>query len=365
MCLTPVTLNRKYANRYYQNTVPCGKCLECIKDKQNEYIVRSLEEARKYDTMVFFTLTYSPEALPVVDDFEIDEETGEYLKLGEVQTLCRADVRKWKLSYEQYYRRKKMPLKYSFLIKGEYGPKTQRPHYHGLIFGLSREVVNDIMYRWKKQYGYVVFKFIPPVMADREKVARYCSKYMVKDQDWNVLPRPWCEKPRPMTSKEYGMPKPERWKKWQEYYTCQDIVKYDINNPVFASNKQQWYVANEIIRRKKYKIGNGKEFKLPAYYVRKLFYTPELRKITDQEGNILEIKRSMVASPLQRLVTYAAQYNYTKSRDDELFALAAEKFDGDMSKAIMFEQAREEDNLLARAETYAANNRKYMVKSIC
>lgn len=53
MCLTPVTVTRPYAGRWYMNTVPCNHCLECVKDKQNEYIIRSVEEFRKRPQMTF------------------------------------------------------------------------------------------------------------------------------------------------------------------------------------------------------------------------------------------------------------------------------------------------------------------------
>lgn len=352
MCLTPVTIKRRYGYHFYENNVPCGTCLECNKDKQNEYMIRSIEEQRKRGSMVFFTLTYSPEALPMADEFEIDEETGEMSVTGETQTLHRADVRKWKLSYEQYYRRKGTPLDYSFLICGEYGPKTLRPHYHGLIFGLSKEVVNDIMYRWKQQFGFVVFKFIPSVMSDVEKVSRYCAKYICKDENWNNLPSPFAEKPRKMTSKFYGMPTEQRWKKMVDYYTCQDICKFDIDDPQFASKKQSWFVLNEIIRRRKYSLGDGKQFKLPNYYRRKIFYKKD-------------VLGKVVKSKIQGMVTYALQFKFNADFDEQLRQVAADRYNGDMAKAIKWYEDVQDSLKESRARTYEANNTKYMVRAVC
>ena len=40
MCLSPVSLTREIAGRKYTQVVPCGKCVECLKKEQNEFVVR-------------------------------------------------------------------------------------------------------------------------------------------------------------------------------------------------------------------------------------------------------------------------------------------------------------------------------------
>lgn len=352
MCLTPVTVRRQIANHFYMNNVPCGKCLECIKDKQNEYIVRAIEEQRKRGSMVFFTLTYSPEALPVTEDYEIDEESGEILDSKEVQTLCRKDVMMWKHTFEKYYKRKGKKLDYGFLICGEYGTRTQRPHYHGMFFGLEQDVVNDIMWRWREKYGFVVFKFIPPLMSDIEKVARYCSKYICKDENWNNLPNDKCEKPRKMTSKFFGMPEPARWKKMVNYYTCQDIVKYDIDNLSNLTRDEMRRLGFEIIKRRKYRLGNGKEFKLPNYYKRKIFYAEE--KLTGK----------VRATEVQRMVTYHVQREYDKLFKEELHNLATIYDLGTYAQAVDKYNVVHDNDKECRKARYAENNTKYYVRSV-
>ena len=47
MCLSPISISRTYLGRKVVQWCPCGKCEECIKDKQNEYIIRTIEEAMK------------------------------------------------------------------------------------------------------------------------------------------------------------------------------------------------------------------------------------------------------------------------------------------------------------------------------
>lgn len=350
MCLTPITITRQQAGKYYLNNVPCNNCLECIKDKQNEYIIRTIEEQRKRGSMVFFTLTYSPSALPMKDNYEIDEESGEIISESEVQTLRRSDVRKWKLTYEQRYRRHGIKLDYGYLICGEYGCKTQRPHYHGIFLGLSKEVVDDIMKDWSDNYGFVVYNYIPPIVKDVEKVARYCSKYICKDKEHNNVPE-GAEKPRKQTSKFYGLPEPDRWQKMVDYYTCKDMIEYDIDD-IHFSWQDGYRLAHEIIKRRKYNLGNGKEFKLPNYYKRKIFY------VKDAFGK----ERS---SQVQRLVTYHVQCDFDKNFKEELHNLATIYDFREYVEAVDCYNMVHEDSCKSREARYAKDNLRYYSKSFC
>ena len=71
MCLSPISISRTYLGRKVVQWCPCGKCEECIKDKQNEYIIRTIEEAMKIKGDVYFlTLTYNEDNVPTVVDEE-------------------------------------------------------------------------------------------------------------------------------------------------------------------------------------------------------------------------------------------------------------------------------------------------------
>lgn len=67
MCYSPITL--KSPNKLYSRSsfiqVPCGKCLECLKKKQNEYAARMEEEYKSYGRRAMFvTLTYREDTVP-------------------------------------------------------------------------------------------------------------------------------------------------------------------------------------------------------------------------------------------------------------------------------------------------------------
>ena len=78
MCLYPKLIkNKKYLPNKKNNwnppkcedyrvlyvTAACGKCLECRKQKQREWLVRMSEELRHDPNVYFMTLTFSEEKL--------------------------------------------------------------------------------------------------------------------------------------------------------------------------------------------------------------------------------------------------------------------------------------------------------------
>lgn len=96
--------------------LPCGKCLGCRELQQQQLAIRVIHEARWYTDKWFVTLTYDEAHCP----------TG----------LIKADMQKF---YKRL--RRAQPIKFKHLTCGEYGDRTQRPHYHAALMGL---VINDL-----------------------------------------------------------------------------------------------------------------------------------------------------------------------------------------------------------------------------
>ena len=72
--------------------VPCGKCIECLKARQNALVSRALEESQKRGSFVFLTLTYSDEYLPIAQSlWRASKDTGEceLVDPGEVVSSAR------------------------------------------------------------------------------------------------------------------------------------------------------------------------------------------------------------------------------------------------------------------------------------
>lgn len=111
----PLLFNRPTSGQagehYHKLQVPCGQCMLCRLEHARQWAVRITHEATLHDANSFITLTYNDENLP--------EKGG----------LRYADLQKfWKR-----LRKEVGPLRYYAV--GEYGDKTQRPHYHACLFG--------------------------------------------------------------------------------------------------------------------------------------------------------------------------------------------------------------------------------------
>lgn len=101
--------------------IPCGKCLGCREIQQQQIALRVIHEAKSHDNKHFLTLTYSEDKLP--------------------DGLIKSDMQKlWK-------RLRRGGAKFKHLTCGEYGDRTQRPHYHAAVLGLA---INDLK-KWDSE----------------------------------------------------------------------------------------------------------------------------------------------------------------------------------------------------------------------
>lgn len=117
----PVRFSRPQEITYLQIQLPCGKCILCREEHARQWAVRITNEASLWDLNSFVTLTYDDEHLPA----------NENLNYKDLQDF-------WKR-----LRKKVGPLRYYSV--GEYGDKTNRPHYHACIFGHAFEYNRKIL----------------------------------------------------------------------------------------------------------------------------------------------------------------------------------------------------------------------------
>lgn len=136
---------------------PCGQCLPCRINKRRLWTHRLILESYAHDASCFVTLTYAPDYLP--KDSSIHKE--------HVQLFIKR------------LRKSLQPKKIRYYFCGEYGPHTLRPHYHGIIFGLSLDYSNLIARCWPLGFsltGDCNFNTI-------QYVAGYVTKKFVKKND--------------------------------------------------------------------------------------------------------------------------------------------------------------------------------------
>jgi len=121
-CIKPFLVTKNLDRSLYPDglEVPCGKCLACRVKKRQEWAVRLLHELDSHEDSVFITLTYDNEKLPINERYP---------------TLKKRDIQLFIKRLRKDLQKENRNIKYFFC--GEYGEKTERPHYHAIIFGLS------------------------------------------------------------------------------------------------------------------------------------------------------------------------------------------------------------------------------------
>ena len=116
--------------------VPCGRCTGCRMDYGKQWADRMLLEyntPRVYGSKkaLFVTLTYDDEHLPLVSCSD-----------GAFRSTLR------KRDYQLFFKRLRKSYSVRYLLCGEYGDNTHRPHYHAVIFGLSvSDFPDSVVYR--------------------------------------------------------------------------------------------------------------------------------------------------------------------------------------------------------------------------
>ena len=107
--------------------VPCGKCIPCLKRRSSHWSFRINEEAKHASSSCFLTLTYNQAPL---------SQNG-------LPTLIKKDYQNFFKRLRKLTPNLKGPKRLKYFACGEYGTKTQRPHYHAIAFNLPYNIIND------------------------------------------------------------------------------------------------------------------------------------------------------------------------------------------------------------------------------
>jgi len=221
-CLRPVRIFNKYTHSY--EYVSCGKCVACLQRAANIQSLRVSNEIKQHRYSVMFTLTYDNEFLPKYEIFADCKGRLQVAPVGRAVDLFKYIPLNYRLngsdiclfeddtfiprirSYEdayqfgvcskvdiqnfikrlRYWINKDKDIygkakEFRYYIASEYGPKTFRPHYHGVLFFDSKELLSKIQDFIVKSWGLFArrkggkrneFTFIPfaDVSLTRENV---------------------------------------------------------------------------------------------------------------------------------------------------------------------------------------------------
>lgn len=147
------------------NMFGCGQCLPCRINRRRIWTHRMILEALKHESSVFVTLTYNDEHLP----------SGGTLVPRDLQLFLKR------------LRKAISPSKLRFYGVGEYGDKTQRPHYHLAVFGVPISAVHTIADAWSlngEPIGHVVVGTL--TFESAGYIAGYVTKKMTNPDDPKV-----------------------------------------------------------------------------------------------------------------------------------------------------------------------------------
>lgn len=281
--------------------VPCGHCIECLKQRQNDWKLRLSHECAEWSHCYFFTLTYRQDMLPcrvvnrdelgcvhfsgIFPDCQRFVDRYPNCDLEIVSTACKSEIQAFIKRMREdivrkYYPDGRWPMKY--FVCAEYGPNprgTKRPHYHGIILcNDCPNVLKPYFNIWSAMIGRIDFQEVGVGREDRSSVANYISKYCAKggfesrkeDIDHGFIEKAWT-----IMSKSIGA----EWLKAhkQDYLrhvpTCLSIDGYwsveDIET-FFASGSDLTLVVtkeiDDLIRNLRVFDGEVHGYKMPRYY---------------------------------------------------------------------------------------------------
>lgn len=242
-CLSPFQLTKEYTDINGKNrtiNVPCGKCVSCLKRRSGHWSFRLAQEAQVSSSASFLTLTYANAPIS---------------KNG-FPTLVKEDFQKFLKKL-----RKKCPLyKLKYYACGEYGTKTNRPHYHAIIFNLPHRIISRpeiITDTWG--HGHTM------ITHSNDLTINYVSGYIMKDNIKQINRHDDRLREFSLMSKGMGL----------SYLTPQMINYY--------KKRELTAILHE----------NGHFISMPRYYKEKIFDKQELKKIyTDMLNHNEVIERT-------------------------------------------------------------------------
>lgn len=268
MCTSPITIRytnvHTLATRFRSIQVPCGKCCECKKRYQNDWSLRMNEELKAYGYMAtFVTFTYNNDSVPKV----VDKDTGAiYLSVNKKH--IQNALKRFRTGYK---RANGDNLDFSYFLTSEYGPRTLRPHYHAIFFGVHKETLMPLLDDWRDRYGFVKVDNIR-IDGNQSAVAKYVGKYCSKGVFENPLVEQGFVMPTfHLMSKGLGKAYLED-KAVQRYFHWPKERKYkvyDLVNPVYSDEFIE-FVATGL---RMYMDNNIFGYALPRYYKTKLYGT--------------------------------------------------------------------------------------------
>lgn len=182
MCFFPIPVPSSCSDLYSKGLTAfnCGYCPECLKQRANVWALRSCYESKESPYNMMITLTY--------DSYKRDDRgriIGENIPDPNI-ILSKRHVQ----LFLKRLRKFAGDCKLKYIVCGEHGSRTNRAHYHCLIFGFC---FDDLIPYKKSKRGNQIYK--SPKLTElwghgictvdsyriNGQVSRYCTKYIAKN----------------------------------------------------------------------------------------------------------------------------------------------------------------------------------------
>lgn len=241
-----------------KESVPCGKCPQCLSRRISGWSFRLMQEERVSDSSYFITLTYDTDHVPLTDRGYMG--------------LSKRDVQLFFKKLRKAHSKSEpngSPIKY--YACGEYGEKTYRPHYHAIIYNIKPELMfghqERLLLKMSDYDGasQVKCKQWENGLVTVGKVSLasvgYTLKYMCK------------EKRIPLHRNDDRLP---------EF----SLMSKKLGASYLNAAMEKWHKA-DLLNRMYVNIEGGKKAAMPRYYKNKI-YTDDERSIIAgfQKGKI-------------------------------------------------------------------------------
>lgn len=262
MCVAPIPLRQETSKwksrKAFQIAqsdvinVPCGRCVECRRTYINGWVFRLTNELKASTTTSahFLTLTYDDNSLYNPDN-SLVTEWGEF----NINYKHHQDFIK---RLRKSYTNGKSTIKY-FAV-GEYGDKSDRPHFHTILFNADQQNVLDTWKHGNVHFGEVTESSIAYTLKYAYKKIGRVHKKDYRDPEVSRALE------RALISRGLGA----------EYAQSKQVIKY-YQNDITNNHKQN----------------GGKVQPLPRYY-RERIYTEAQR---EARSRIIQKEMDQISKP--------------------------------------------------------------------
>lgn len=113
-------------------------------------------------------------AVPIAQDTFINTEVRPR-PIMEFNSVRKEDIIKW-LNRGLNKVKRNFGHGFKWFVTSEYGPRTLRPHYHGILFGVTKEEAQCMFSDWNRHFGFSKIDNVDITKGGTSYCAKYCAK---------------------------------------------------------------------------------------------------------------------------------------------------------------------------------------------